>query len=72
MTWNHRVVKFSQDSFNLPPWYAICEVYYNDDKEPYAHTSRGVDVSGESVEELRATLQRMLECLDKPVVEELK
>jgi hypothetical protein len=66
-TWNHRVVKFKNDEGD---WYAICEVYYEDGKV-YAHTSEGVGVSGESIEELRETLRRMLDCLDKEVLDEI-
>ena len=69
-TWNHRVVRFSQAEFDLPDWFAICEVFYDND-EPIAHTSEGVSVDGESIEELRATLQRMLDCLDKPILSEI-
>ena len=69
-TWNHRVVAFDQSEHNLPTWLAICEVYY-DAGVPIAHT-KGVEVSGESIEELRTTLERMLACLDKPVIEEMK
>ena len=67
MTWNHRVVKFSEDE----DYFAICEMYYDEDGNPWAHTEDGVRVSGNSVEELRETLQRMLDCLDKPVLDNL-
>jgi hypothetical protein len=70
MTWNHRVVRHSQAQYNLPDWLEICEVYYAGD-EVMGHT-KGVAVGGESIEELRKTLERMLACLDKPIVKEMK
>jgi len=69
MTWNHRVVKFTEDSDD---WYAVCEVYYNEDGTIYAHTQDGIRVSGESVEDLKETLERMLRCLDQGIVEAMK
>lgn len=69
MTWNHRVVKFTE---NGEDWYAVCEVYYNDDGTIYAHTQDGIRVTGESVEELKETLERMLRCVDQKVVEAMK
>ena len=71
-TWNHRVVAFDQSEHNLPTWLAICEVYYDEEGTPHSHTAGGVSVDGESIEELRTTLERMLACLDKPVIEEMK
>jgi len=71
MTWNYRVVKFDQTDYDLPPWYSICEVFY-EDGEVISHTAEGVDVCGESIEELRTQLKRLLECLDKPIIEALE
>lgn len=65
MTWNHRVVKWKDEQ-----WFAICEVFYNKGGEVIAHTD-AIDVSGESIEELRETLKRMLECLDKPAIDDM-
>jgi hypothetical protein len=64
-------VRFSQAGFDESDWLEICEMFYDDD-EPVAHTASGISVCGESVEELRATLQRMLDCLDKPILDEMK
>lgn len=66
MTWNHRVVRYSQVEHDLPDWLEICEVYYEGD-EVMGHT-KGVAVGGESIEELRTTLERMLACLDKEII----
>ena len=49
------------------PWFEICEVFYNSKLEPMGHTG-GIAVVGESVEELKITLNRMLKCLEDPVL----
>jgi hypothetical protein len=74
MPWNHRVLRHK-----FPPikdvqredHYIIHEVYFNEGKqdEPHSCTKDGVEVRGESIEELRETLQRMLRCLDHPVLD---
>jgi hypothetical protein len=48
-------------------WFEICEVFYNDKKVPMGHTG-GIAVVGENVEELKITLNRMLKCLEDPVL----
>lgn len=70
--WNHRVVKFKAHAEFLEDYYAICEVFYDSTGNPNAHTSDGVRVGGASISELRETLKRMLDCLDKPILEEMK
>lgn len=67
MHWNHRVVRFVEDE----TYFGICEVFYEDGKV-MAHTENPVALCGESVEELRETLQHMLDCLDKPILDEMK
>lgn len=62
MTWNHRVVHNSDGT------YTINEVYYNDDGSVWAWTAP-VEVIGESLDEVRQTLQQMQECLMAPVLE---
>lgn len=69
MTWNYRVVKFEQE--NDEPWLEICEVYYNTHGKPNAHT-KGVSVGSETIEGLKWILEKMLESLDKPIIEEMK
>ncbi len=69
MTWNHRVVRRVYDlPGSVTTHYEIREVYYDDDK-PNACTEDPVGVCGESVNEIRETLERMAHALDKPVLE---
>jgi hypothetical protein len=55
MSWNYRVVK--------------SEVYYEDGKVD-GWTEDAIAPGGETVDELREELQRMISCLDKPVLDE--
>ena len=61
--WNHRVM-VALDADTDEAWLSIHEVHYEGDK-PVAYTTEPVAVCGDSVEELRTTLQRMLACLDR-------
>ncbi len=67
MHWNHRVVDFSDEN-NGEPWVEVCEVFYDKNHEPYLYTARGVGVMGEDIKEVKQSLFRMLDCLDKPVL----
>ena|ERR1044071_8073651 len=77
MTWNYRVIKTHIDD---PPhgkvdWFALHEVHYasNNGGEDYpnirAWTSDPVDLSGDSVADIRGTLDLMEKALDKPVLD---
>lgn len=72
MTWNHRVVKFDQSEFNEEPWLTICEVFYNTQGKEQGHTAFGVVPGSETIEGLRWVLTKMLEALDKPILDEMK
>lgn len=67
-TWNHRVLVFTEPS-DGSHWYAIHEVHYLDGK-PEMYTENPTPVASESIEGLRATLLRMLRCLDHPALKE--
>ena len=70
MPWNHRVVKQILDDGT--EWFSIREVYYNGNGAIYAYTKEPIDMTGESIEELRKDLKWCLDCLDQPVLEEGK
>ena len=73
MSWNHRVVRreFKHLSGDTEVVYAIHEAYYKKpgDTEPNGVTADPVDVHSDTPEGLRWVLNRMLGCLDKPVLE---
>jgi hypothetical protein len=69
--WNHRVVKrivreFDQDV----EWVGIHEVFYSsaDESDP-GWTEEPISVEGETVDELRETLERMFRALDRPIID---
>ena len=68
MPWNHRVIKLNISD----DYYKISEVFYNQDGSIFGYINTGV--SGESIDDIRETLEWMLECLDKPILieEEIK
>jgi len=68
MIWNHRVVKRTVTECGEPvEQFGIHEVFYDiDGPGRHAWTNEPVGVAGESIEELRETLERMLGALDEP------
>lgn len=72
--WNHRVIKHVYDTpdGDQAVWYNIHEVYYNEDGTIWAHTENPTAGHGETIEELRESLERMLKCLEFPILEEGK
>jgi len=69
-TWDYRVVR--QTTEDGDEWLSIQEVYYDDETEkPMAHTM-DLQIEGDTISGIRTQLQRMLWCLDKDVVDEIK
>jgi len=66
-TWNYRVIKHQPEKGHV--YYAVHEVYYNDDKSMNGHTENAIWPVGETIEELRSDINRMLLALDRPVIE---
>jgi hypothetical protein len=75
MTWNHRVLKTVTSHETC---YCIVEAYYDEDGNLNGHTGEmPVSVSYSlkdneektPIEDLRDTLEKMLRCLDKPIIE---
>ena len=62
MSWNFRVVK-------TDGLYSIHDVYYDENLE-IMNVGRESPVVGEDIEDLKWTLQKMLEACDKPVIGE--
>jgi hypothetical protein len=71
MHWNYRVVKrqFKTLTGEDEIEYAIHEAYYDEDKKPNGVTENAVTVHAESKESLRWVLEKMIESLDKPVLD---
>jgi len=65
MSWNHRVMKHHDCG---ETWYGIHEVFY-DEEGKVENCTYDADITGESLEDLKRTLEWMLVCLDKPVLD---
>jgi hypothetical protein len=63
--WNHRVMRKEHD--NSESTYGIHEVYYKQGKANM-WTEDPVEVTGDDVQELKQTLERMLLALEKPIL----
>ena len=68
MTWNHRIMRHT-DSPDGEPYYALHEVFYDEEGGKPGWTKDPVNILGESPDEIRETLERMLRALDKPVMD---
>jgi len=65
MSWNYRVMRHVSPA--IPhgrdfeeEWFAIHEVYYDDDGKPNGHTQEPIAPYGDTVEELITVIERML------------
>ena len=70
--WNHRVmrhVEFSPVQRQEVVWYAIHEVYYNDDGEVNGWKENPDYARGDDLEDLTAYLGLMTEALKHPVLD---
>ena len=65
--WNHRVVKTKD---GVDDWYSIHEVFYDKDGNVDGMTKQPVSVGGNTIEELKWTLTKMLKSLDKDIIDE--
>ena len=67
--WNYRVIKSGQDT---ETFFSIQEVYYGDgeNEKDYSHTL-DCTPNGNSIDEVKTQLERMLKSLDKPILDEI-
>ena len=64
----YRVVRQSKDG---DEWLSMQEVYFDGEDKAYAHTV-DLDVTGDSLGEIRKKLQSMLWSIDKDIVDEIQ
>jgi hypothetical protein len=69
--WNNRVVRHKASSITKGDcdMLSIHEVHYDEGGNPVAVSELGVSVDGENLEGLKTTLNRMLACLEKPILD---
>ena len=76
--WEYRIVrhKLTEEEIKNAPedttaeWYSLQEVYLDEDGAPYAHT---IDLmaEGETIDDMKLTMQDMMKAFDLPVVDEM-
>mgnify|MGYP001030655988 FL=1 len=65
MGWNHRILAH-KDGDEM--YFQIHEVYYDKDGKPDGYTANGVSVGAESLDGINWVLDKMKECLEKPIL----
>jgi len=65
MSWNHRILAH-KDGDEM--YFQIHEVYYDKEGKPNSYTLNGVSVGAESLDGINWVLDKMKECLDKPIL----
>jgi hypothetical protein len=67
MTWNYRVIHTTDGE---EEFFAIYEVYYDDNGRPEARTEEPAHPAGETLEELADDLQAYQAALQQPVLDD--
>ena len=67
--WNYRVIKAGTET---DTFFSVQEVYYGEDdnEKDYSHTL-DCTPNGNSIDEIKTQLERMLKSLDKPILDEI-
>jgi len=65
MGWNHRILAHE---FKGEIFLQIHEVYYNENGIPDSYTERAISVGSETIKGITWTLNKMLECRNKPIL----
>ena len=70
MGWNHRVLakEFIFENGEKEIYFDIHEVYYDADGKPDGYTKNPILVGGENIKDIKWTLNKMKECLKKPIL----
>ena len=66
--WDYRVVR-KESADGSDEYYSIQEVYYDDDGQPMAQTI-DLGVEGDTITGMRTQLEKMINCLEEPVLDE--
>ena len=70
MSWNHRILATEEFHLNGESEivFSIHEVYYDKEGIPNGSTANAIKVSGDSLESIKWQLNRMKECMKKPIL----
>lgn len=71
MSWNHRVVRRTYPNTHMDDSivYEIHECYYREDGTIEGLTQEPIRIVEESMDDLRKTIQRLTQCLEKPIID---
>jgi hypothetical protein len=72
VSWNYRVVehRYKEKDGSDASYFSIHEVYYREDLSVNGRTLNPAVPSGETLEELQGTMEKMMTALSKPVLTE--
>ncbi len=65
MSWNHRILAHEQ---NGEIYLQIHEVYYDKSGKPNGYTANPVTIGGENLKSITWTLNKILQCRNKPIL----
>ncbi len=65
MSWNHRILR---RTFEGETFYAVHEVYYDENGNPNGCTDESVSPKGETMDELRSDILSFHDALTKPIL----
>jgi len=69
MTWNYRIIKTETiHKCTTYTQFGIHEVYYDENHVPQGHTERAIELTGESVLDIKTDLEYMQIAFTKPVL----
>jgi hypothetical protein len=70
--WNHRIIRHIEKTAHMDDsiYYAIHEVYYDENGKVKGWTEEPIRILAESLEHLKVTAERLVECFDNPVLDE--
>lgn len=70
--WNHRIIRHIEHRTHMDDsiYYAIHEVYYDEAGLVSNWSEEPIRILEESLEDLKVTLQRLIESFDKPILDE--
>ena len=60
--WNNRIIKHEKDD---TVWYAVHEVFYNDNGGINGYTENPITILGETVEEVKSQLKMIMKDIEK-------
>ena len=67
--WDYRVVRRESEDGEAGDWYSVQEIYYDEDGTPMAQTM-DLMVEQDTIIGMRNQLEKMINCLDQPVLDE--